>query len=116
MKTGLGITASLIVLGLGCGQQSQEPATAPTPNVTASDQWINHPRPGIPRTADGQPDLTAPAPKTPDGKPDFSGVWGLDAGPSLFWIAGDPKSGYAKPIVEKVLAERAAHPPCADSL
>jgi hypothetical protein len=109
MKTGLGITASLIVLGLGCGQQSQEPATATTPNVTASDQWINHPWPGIPRTADGKPDLTAPAPKTPDGKPDFSGVWGLDAGPSLFWIAGDPKSGYAKPIVEKVLAERDAN-------
>jgi len=109
MKTGMGITVSLIVLGLGCGQQSQEPATATTPNVTASDQWINHPWPGIPRTADGKPDLTAPAPKTPDGKPDFSGVWGLDAGPSLFWIAGDPKSGYAKPIVEKVLAERDAN-------
>ena len=30
---------------------------------------------GIPRTADGKPNLAAPAPRTPDGKPDFSGLW-----------------------------------------
>src|SRR4029079_11573276 len=106
MKTRLCIAASLTVIGLGCGQQSQAPAPAAPPNATASEQWMNHPWPGIPRTADGKPDLAAPAPKTSDGKPDFSGVWGLDAGPSLFWIAGDPKSGYAKPAVEKLLAQR----------
>src|SRR6202035_3098340 len=38
-------------------------------------QWLNYPTPGMPRTADGKPNLAAPAPKTPDGKPDFSGVW-----------------------------------------
>src|SRR5215813_15100993 len=38
-------------------------------------QWLNQPTPGIPRTADGKPDLTAPAPRTPDGKPDLSGLW-----------------------------------------
>jgi hypothetical protein len=38
-------------------------------------QWLNHPTPGIPRTADGKPNLTAPTPRTPDGKPDFTGVW-----------------------------------------
>ena len=103
MKTRLCIAASLTVLGLGCGQQSQEPAAA-TPIAAASDQWMTHPWPGIPRTADGKPDLSAPAPHTADGKPDFSGVWGLDAGPSLFWIAGDPKPGYAKPVVAKILA------------
>jgi len=37
-------------------------------------QWLNLPTPGIPRTADGKPNLTAAAPRTPDGKPDFSGV------------------------------------------
>src|SRR5437016_8726329 len=38
-------------------------------------QWLHYPTPGIPRTPDGKPDLSAPAPKTPDGKPDLSGVW-----------------------------------------
>ena len=38
-------------------------------------QWVNQPTPGIPRTAEGKPNLTAPAPRTPDGKPDFSGLW-----------------------------------------
>ena len=38
-------------------------------------QWINHPTPGIPRTADGKPDLTAPTPRASDGKPDLSGIW-----------------------------------------
>jgi hypothetical protein len=38
-------------------------------------QWINHPTRGIPRTADGQPNLAAAAPRTADGKPDFSGLW-----------------------------------------
>jgi hypothetical protein len=41
-------------------------------------QWINLKTPGIPRTADGKPDLSAPAPKTPDGKPDLSGTWNAD--------------------------------------
>src|SRR6202030_1320698 len=38
-------------------------------------QWIKYPTAGIPRTADGKPDLSAPAPKTADGKPDLSGLW-----------------------------------------
>ena len=38
-------------------------------------QWLGVPTPGVPRTADGKPDLTAPAPKTVDGHPDLSGVW-----------------------------------------
>jgi len=35
-------------------------------------QWINYPSTTIPRTADGKPDLAAPAPRDPDGKPDLS--------------------------------------------
>ncbi len=42
--------------------------------ITSSAQWINFPTPDIPRTADGKPNLSAPAPKMADGKPDFSGV------------------------------------------
>jgi hypothetical protein len=41
-------------------------------------QWLNYPTPGIPRTPDGKPNLTAPAPKMPDGKPDLSGVWAAE--------------------------------------
>jgi hypothetical protein len=40
-------------------------------------QWLNHPTRGVPRTAEGKPDLSAPAPRTADGKPDFSGIWQL---------------------------------------
>ena len=40
-------------------------------------QWINQPTAGIPRTADGKPNLTAPVPNAPDGKPDLSGLWTL---------------------------------------
>lgn len=54
-------------------------------------QWLNHPTPGTPRTKDGKPNLSAPAPRMSDGKPDFSGVWGFDGGPSLFYIAGGLK-------------------------
>jgi len=38
-------------------------------------QWLNYPTPGIPRTPDGKPNLSAPAPRTADGKPDLSGIW-----------------------------------------
>jgi hypothetical protein len=44
----------------------------------AAAQWIDHPTPGIPRTADGKPNLTAPAPRGADGKPDFSGLWQIE--------------------------------------
>ena len=38
-------------------------------------QWPSYPTQGVPKTADGQPDLAAPAPRTADGKPDLSGIW-----------------------------------------
>jgi hypothetical protein len=50
-----------------------------TTPVVAAAQWLNYPTPGVPRTADGKPNLTAPPPRTPDGKPDLSGMWGWDA-------------------------------------
>jgi hypothetical protein len=43
--------------------------------VPLAAQWLNYPTPGTPRTADGKPNLSAPAPRTADGKPDLSGVW-----------------------------------------
>jgi hypothetical protein len=41
----------------------------------AFGQWLKYPTADVPRTADGKPDLAAPAPRLPDGKPDFSGIW-----------------------------------------
>jgi hypothetical protein len=38
-------------------------------------QWPAYPTQGVPRTADGKPNLSGPAPRTADGKPDLSGVW-----------------------------------------
>ena len=72
-------------------------------------QWLKHPTPGLPRTSDGAPNLSAPAPRTADGKPDFSGVWGMDAGPSLFYIPGDLKPGEIKPWAEELVRQRGEH-------
>lgn len=44
-------------------------------------QWLNYPTPGIPRTADGKPNLSAPAPRAPDGRPNLSGLWQTAAAP-----------------------------------
>src|SRR4051794_59462 len=38
-------------------------------------QCIHYPTPGLLRTADGKPNLSAPAPRTTSGTPDLSGVW-----------------------------------------
>ena len=43
--------------------------------LPAAAQWLDRPWPGIPRTAEGNPDLTAPTPRGPDGHPDLTGVW-----------------------------------------
>jgi hypothetical protein len=43
----------------------------------AAAQWLNYPTPGIPRTKDGKPNLTASAPKAGNGKPDLSGMWSI---------------------------------------
>jgi hypothetical protein len=43
--------------------------------IPAGAQWLDRQTPGIPRTHDGKPDLTAPAPRGPDGKPDLTGIW-----------------------------------------
>jgi hypothetical protein len=41
-------------------------------------QWLKSPTSGVPRKADGSPDLNAPAPRAADGKPDLSGIWDIE--------------------------------------
>src|SRR6202167_901068 len=46
--------------------------------LTASSlpaQWLSYPSRGLPKKADGSPNMSAPAPKLPDGHPDLSGIW-----------------------------------------
>ncbi len=38
-------------------------------------QWPPYPTPGVPKLADGKPNMDGPTPRTADGKPDFSGIW-----------------------------------------
>ena len=54
-------------------------------------QWLDFRTPGIPRTADGKPNLTAPAPRTADGKPDLSGLWRPEFNPYNLDVIQDLK-------------------------
>jgi hypothetical protein len=47
-----------------------------TLSVSLSAQWPSYPTRNVPRTADGKPNLLAPAPRTADQRPDLSGIWG----------------------------------------
>jgi len=72
-----------------------------------SAQWVHYPTPGIPRTADGKPNLSAAAPRTADGKPDLSGIWrGSEGNGRLFQDLGAggveiPMQPWAKALYEE---------------
>ena len=77
--------------------------------VSVSAQWLDFRTPGIPRTADGKPNLTAPAPRTPDGKPDLSGLWEPEPSPYRFDVIQDVKDeGVFRPEAEALFLKRAA--------
>ena len=69
-------------------------------------QWLNQPTKGIPRTADGKPNLSAPAPRTPDGTPDLSGLWNRLSPKYSRNIAADLKPGDVMPWAETLLQQR----------
>jgi hypothetical protein len=75
-------------------------------SVPLMAQWVNLPTPGIPRTANGKPNLTAPAPRTADGKPDLSGIWQRISPKYYENIAADFKPGEVPPWVEDLVQSR----------
>ena len=74
-------------------------------------QWVHHRTPGIPRTADGKPNLTAPASRALDGKPDLTGLWEMitdsAVGNILVRNAGDLKPADIQPWARALLQKRA---------
>jgi len=56
-------------------------------------QWPTIRTPGVPRNADGKPDLKAKTPRTPDGKPDLSGLWSIHTEAYWYDIGQDLKPG-----------------------
>ena len=60
---------------------------------SAHAQWLKHRSSNIPRSADGKPDLSAPAPRQADGKPDLGGIWMPNGVRYAANIAADMKPG-----------------------
>ncbi len=75
--------------------------------MPAYGQWVKVPASGIPRGADGKPNLSAPAPRLPDGHPDFSGIWESGNNKYILNIAADlkpadvPFQPWAKTLVDQ---------------
>lgn len=69
-------------------------------------QWLDFRTPGIPRTADGKPNMTAPAPRTSDGKVDLSGTWQPETNPYRFSLIDDPTERVFRPAAEAIFLER----------
>jgi hypothetical protein len=75
-------------------------------SAAVSAQWLNQPTAGLPRKADGKPDLSAPAPRAPDGKPDLSGLWTKISPKYSRNIAADLKPDEVQPWARALLEER----------
>ena len=80
-------------------------------SAVASAQWLKYPTAGIPRTADGKPDLTAPTPRHANGKPVLAGLWRpAPGGPGVGNIARNLKEPVPfQPWAEALFKERQAN-------
>jgi len=75
--------------------------------LIASAQWLHYPTPGIPRTREGKPNLSAPAPRSSNHRADLSGIWQVEPTPlpeltrlfgdvTTFDVPGDDSGTYNK--------------------
>src|SRR5581483_534902 len=69
-------------------------------------QWLDYPTPGIPRLANGKPNLAAPAPRASDGKPNLEGVWNRISPKYRINIAADLKKEDVQPWARDLVAQR----------
>ncbi len=73
-------------------------------------QWAQRRTPGIPRTANGKVNLTAPTPRTADGKPDFSGLWSMITDTAVGNVTvrnvGDLKPADVQPWAAELVKQR----------
>jgi len=78
------------------------------PHAAHAQWWENVPN-KVPRAANGEVDLAAPAPRTKDGHPDLSGIWNPHSNKYLRNIAADlkPEDVPFQPWAKQVAAERA---------
>jgi hypothetical protein len=75
--------------------------------IPLSAQWLDWRTPGIPRTADGKPNLKAPAPRTADGHPDLSGMWRPETNAYRFDVIQDLKDeSIFRPAAEAIFLQR----------
>ena len=74
--------------------------------VPVSAQWLQYPTPGMPRTTEGKPILSAPTPRAINGKPDLSGIWGWTPGRYLN-ITADLKPDETQPWADALVKQRA---------
>jgi len=75
-------------------------------SVALAAQWLGQTTPGIPRTADGKPNLAAPAPRTQDGKPDLSGLWAKSSVKYARNVAADLKPEDLRPSTRDTVERR----------
>src|SRR5215471_18345671 len=75
-------------------------------------QFLNLKTPGIPRTADGKPNPSAPAPKLPDGKLDLSGIWKGDQYPIFENLGVKPSDLGLTPEGESLQKRFTGEQPC----
>src|SRR5262245_60676224 len=68
-------------------------------------QWLDHRDARVPRTRDGQPNLSAPAPRL-NGKPDLSGLWQTERTPVSEFVSA---LGPGLPLIQPDLNDVTKH-------